>query len=231
MLQTETIIPTDAREMHENIFLNETIELSPEIILLLSSFQNITATDKIEAGFDKTSSLQPLLDSLQQKTLIVDESLKEQIAARTLLFRFGLPYLPEAEEVWFTLSEYLVNAKETTEQSQLELKLAIEQIKALLINQLVTEQENQLQTLIIKENQHKQGITTLQKTETNLVEENQLISQNGEAIKQKKEQLTVISAQKKQIKNSIESMKAMISNLLAGFAKINQFNSAQPVMA
>ncbi len=224
-------IPTDARDMHSHIFPGKDTRLPLEIAQSLSSFQNIVATDKIGVGLEKTSSLQPLLDSFEQETLIVEESLEEQTIARTLLLRFGLPYLPGAEEVWLTLSEYLVNAKKATEQTQLQLKQSIDQIRALLITQLTTDQESRLVTLEKEEEKHKQGIATLQKTDANLVEESQLISQNNGAIAQKKNRLVVISAQKRQIKDSIESMRAMVSNLITNFISIHRFDSAQLVMA
>ncbi len=217
-------VPMDAREMHAQIFSGEAVQLPPLLTFFLAMM--LKNNQNVEMETD-----QLLLTEVEQKTLTIEEAMKEQTIARTLLLRFGLPYLPGAEEVWLTLSEYLANAKEATDQAQLQLKQAIEQIRALLITQLAVDQEDELRTLKTEEKEHQQGITTLQKSGTILIEENALVSQKNAAIEQKKQRLTVIAAQKEQLKNSIQSMQVMVSNLITSFTGIHQLDQTQLVMA
>jgi hypothetical protein len=223
-MPTQIEVPTDAREMHGGIFSSETTQLPPALVFFLSMILKNNVDIEVE-------SAQPLLAELEEEILVVREATEEQTIARTLLFRFGLPYLPGAEEVWEILGGYLVNAKEATKEARVQLKQTINHLQALLITQLTTEQESQLEAIELEEKQHRQGITTLQKSSSNLVDESPLASQNNDAITQKKERLMIISTQKGQIRNSIESMRAMISNLLMNFSSIQQFDSTQLVMA
>ena len=220
----QPFIPTDAREMHARIFSGEATQLPPSLIFFLATIFKNSQEAEVDAA-------QPLLDSIEGEVAAIEESLEEQTIARTLLLRFGLPYLPGAEEIWVILSEYLDNAKEATEQTQLQLKETVAQIQALLITQLTTEHQEQLESLELEEEQHRQGITTLQKAEVSFVDEDQLADQNDEAITQKRDRLTFISTQKRQLQNSIESMRAMVSNLLINFTNVQQFDSTQLVMA
>jgi len=226
-------VPTDAREMHSRIFPGEATQLPAELIFLLASLRNqATASEITELPASaETSALAPLLASLQQETVMITEAMEEQTIARTLLLRFGLPYLPGAEKVWLTLSEYLVDAKKATEQAKLQLRQAVDQIQALLITQLAVDEEKQLQALSAEEEQHRQGITTLDNARGNLVDENQLSTANNQAADQKKQRLTAISAQKSRIKDSIQSMRSVASSLFINFTSIRQFDSAELVMA
>ena len=216
--------PTDAREMHGNIFSSEATHLPPALVFFLSMILKNNVDIKAEPA-------QPLLDELEEEILIVREATEEQVVARTLLLRFGLPYLPGAEEVWLTLGEYLANAKEAAEQALFRLRETVDQIQALLIGQLVRDEETQIEALEIEEKQHRQGIMTLQKTSPSLHEENQLMEQRDGAVSQKKDRLTIISIKKKEFRDSIESMRAMVVNLFISSTNIQQLDSTQLVMA
>ena len=217
-------VPQEARTMYMTMYDQETAEMPTELTFVLDLIQNEAVTPKIDTAED-------LFESIQRETLFIEEAAEEQAFARTLLRRFGLPYLPGAEKVWVMLSEYLTNAKEATEQAQAQLEQTIEQVKALLTHQLTIEKEEELEELHREEKQHLAGTTLLQETNTALLNEDELAAQKDEAIDQKEERLRIISVQKIQIKSSIESMRAMVSNLIASFSGVKQFDKTQLVMA
>jgi hypothetical protein len=223
-MPTQIEAPTDAREMHGRIFSSETTQLPPDLVFFLSMV--LKNNVDIEA-----ESAQPLLTELEEEIVVVREAVEEQTIARTLLLRFGLPYLPGAEEVWLTLSEYLANAKEATEQTQTQLEQTINQVQALFISQLVADEENQLLVLEAEEVEHQQGINTLGESGYFLTNEGQLTTQKNNAVTQKRERLNLIASQKITIQNSIESMRSMVNNLFMNFTNIRQFDQTQLVMA
>ena len=219
-------MPAEAREMFGSMYQKEAAQLPPTLAFFLAMMlraNNTSAELEMEEQED-------LFVEVKERTLVIEEALEEQTLARTLLLRFGLPYLPGAEKVWLTLSEYLVNAKAATEQAQLQLEQAINQIRALLIYQLTVEKEAELKTLELEEVAHQQGTLILHQTDISLAVETELDDQKNSAIDQKKERLTVISIQKRQLQDSIESMRAMVSNLFTSFANIGQFKQTQLVM-
>lgn len=223
-MPTQIEAPTDAREMHSKIFSSETTQLPPALAFFLSMV--LKNNVDIEA-----ESAQPLLAELEEEIVVVREAAEEQTIARTLLFRFGLPYLPGAEEIWLTLSEYLANAKKATEQTQTQLEQTINQVQALLISQLVADEENQLLVLEAEEVEHQRGINTLGESSHFLTNEGQLTTQKNDAVTQKRERLNLIASQKRTIQSSIESMRSMVINLFMNFTNIRQFDQTQLVMA
>ena len=216
--------PSDAREMHARIYNEEQVELPPELNFLLNSMQN-EAT-----GLGKNQST-TLLASVKQESIFIRDALEEQTIARTLLERFGLPYLPGAETVWLTLSEYLNTAKKATEQAQLQLNQAVEQIRALLVYQLKIEQEAKLKTLREEEKKHQSGITILDKSGQELTGENSLSARKDGAVTKKKERLNEISIEKKGIEEFIQAITAMAVNLMNSASDIGRFGSAELVMS
>ncbi len=224
---TETPIPQDARDMHERIYSHEEIQLPPVLIFLMSTIFKSTQNQELKAN----EVSQTLLLELEHQMQIVNEAIEEQTIARTLLVRFGAPYLEGAEAVWLTLSEYLTQAKEATDQAKLELQQTINQMQAILINQFVTEEEAELKMLEAEEEKQQQGVDTLKRTDDLLVGENQLISQSSIAVIRKKETLNLIVERKKRIKDSIAATQASVSNLISSFIGINRFNSTELVMA
>jgi len=57
------------------------------------------------------------------------------------------------------------------------------------------------------------------------------MEQRDGAVSQKKDRLTIISIKKKEFRDSIESMRAMVVNLFISSTNIQQLDSTQLVMA
>jgi hypothetical protein len=226
------LVPNRAREMYAGIYPQEVVALPIELNFLLASIQNEVSAlgDENMTITNEANQLESLLESVGQESSIIRDAMEEQTVARTLLLRFGLPYLPGAEVVWLTLSEYFANANTATEQALVQLSKAIEQIKALVVIQLKTDQEDRLRALELEEKQHQSGIITLQKSE-DLLGENNLNVQKDGAIAQKKLRLIAISNEKVKIKRSIQATIATMSNLVKSFINVNHFDKTQLAMA
>jgi hypothetical protein len=227
--------PDASRAMFTSFYGAENQEsiIPKELTFILDLVQSEANAPEDEVSLINTeaSPLQHLLNSIKQEIGFVTETTEEQVFARTLLVRFGLPWLPGAEEVWLMLSERLTEAKEVTQQAQLQLEQAINQVRALLVSQLTTDQENELKILQAEERQQQDGMITLQESGAALADEADLDAQKNGALILKKERLSAITIEKRQVKKSIESMRAMVSNLLLGLAGVRQFDQTELVIA
>lgn len=230
---------TTATQMHERIYGEPTPPQTalPLIMALLEN--NLLKPEVPEAQLlsEKATSLlendelQLLIDEANDQLAIINDDTKEQATARKLLILFGIPFMEGAHAVWKTIVEFLDDAKEASFIAQQRLEAIVTQIRTKLVFILINEEENALETLTKQERQHQQGMPVLQQTQASLIEENLPAEHNQEAIQRKNNHLITIEKQKNHLKNSIESLKAMVSNLLIGLSRLNQFDQTSMVMA